>query len=125
MYCERSSSSMRFVTSPIFAALPIEKTSPPDSAAISFVIRPRLEVGERDVDRDEVDRRAGGPRVAQERVVLDVRAVVVAVGDHDERLPPLERPELVEAEDHGVVERRRALRLARRGPRAGARASRT
>ena len=29
---------MRLVTSPIFAALPIEKTSPPDSAAIAFVI---------------------------------------------------------------------------------------
>ena len=35
VYWERSSSSMRRVTSPILDALPIEKTSPPDSFAIS------------------------------------------------------------------------------------------
>ena len=37
MYCERSSSSMRLVTSPIFAALEMWKTSPPDSWAISLI----------------------------------------------------------------------------------------
>ena len=70
----------------------------------------RLEVGQRDVDRDEVDRRARRARVAQQRVVLDVRAVVVAVGHDDERLSSLERAELVEPEDDGVVERGRSLR---------------
>ena len=37
MYWDRSSSSIRFVTSPIFDALPIEKTSPPDSLAIALM----------------------------------------------------------------------------------------
>ena len=36
-YWERSSSSMRLVTSPIFAALPRWNTSPPDSPAISLI----------------------------------------------------------------------------------------
>ena len=107
---------MRLVTSPILAALEMWNTSPRRTRSTSRRSPCGCRSRDGDPHADEVDRRAAGTRVAQQRRVVDVGVVIGAVGDDDEGLAPLQRPELVEAEHDRVVERRRAAgrRLARR-----------
>src|SRR6185436_20103157 len=55
-------------------------------------------------ETDGVDRDAGAPREFKGVFELELAALVLAVGEHDERPLPLETVEVVEREDDAVVE---------------------
>src|SRR5439155_26861333 len=59
-----------------------------------------------DADADEVERHARGAGVGEEVVVRHARRRVLAVGEDDQRLPPLLAAEAIEPGYDRVVERR-------------------
>src|SRR6202162_985495 len=63
----------------------------------------------RDLQADAVDRDAGPAHVLETRLEIELGSGVLAVGQDDERLLPLDPGELVEAVDDRVVEGCRAL----------------